>query len=472
MKVKSLSLAICSILFMPIAHAAPLSFQEAWDLLQQQNNSLAAQRANVERYAHLKDATQNLNLPSVSVGANFIRLDQDVTLSGKQIFDSTGQALPALPPTLAQLVAGIGSIQSTITERDIFTSSIRAIWPIFTGGRITAAQDAAAGKEDEAQSQLAMERQARYEDLAKYYFSVVLAKEVLATRIAVEEGLTQHRDNALKLEQQGQIAHVERLQADASLDKAKVDRKKAQKTLDIAQSALTQILGATETVEPSGILFINTSLPPMHAFIEQTLNTYPGLSLLDAKEKQASSLIKAEQGKYYPEVYLYGDYSLHEDDSLASQMKPDWLVGVGVNIPLIENSGRSEQVKAANSAVNQVRYLKAQAKQDLSVLVEKTYLEAEQALEEVTGLNSSLNLAQENLRLRQKAFSQGLSTSVDVVDAELYLASIRTQQSLASFNYLISLNKLLALSSEMSSFSTYHQSAVALSSLHQSATAK
>ncbi|HFG1878314.1 TPA: TolC family protein [Vibrio cholerae] len=468
MKVKSLSLAICSILFMPIAHAAPLSFQEAWDLLQQQNNSLAAQRANVERYAHLKDATQNLNLPSVSVGANFTRLDQDVTLSGKQIFDSTGQALPAL----AQLVAGIGSIQSTITERDIFTSSIRAIWPIFTGGRITAAQDAAAGKEDEAQSQLAMEIQARYEDLAKYYFSVVLAKEVLATRIAVEEGLTQHRDNALKLEQQGQIAHVERLQADASLDKAKLERKKAQKTLDIAQSALTQILGATETVEPSGMLFINTSLPPMHAFIEQTLNTYPGLSLLDAKEKQASSLIKAEQGKYYPEVYLYGDYSLHEDDSLASQMKPDWLVGVGVNIPLIENSGRSEQVKAANSAVNQVRYLKAQAKQDLSVLVEKTYLEAEQALEEVTGLNSSLNLAQENLRLRQKAFSQGLSTSVDVVDAELYLASIRTQQSLASFNYLISLNKLLALSSEMSSFSTYHQSAVALSSLHQSATAK
>ncbi|EHZ6901187.1 hypothetical protein VCSRO184_2090 [Vibrio cholerae] len=472
MKVKSLSLAICSILFMPIAHAAPLSFQEAWDLLQQQNNSLAAQRANVERYAHLKDATQNLNLPSVSVGANFTRLDQDVTLSGKQIFDSTSQELPALPPTLAQLVAGIGSIQSTITERDIFTSSIRAIWPIFTGGRITAAQDAAAGKEEEAQSQLAMEIQARYEDLAKYYFSVVLAKEVLATRIAVEEGLTQHRDNALKLEQQGQIAHVERLQADASLDKAKVERKKAQKTLDIAQSALTQILGATETVEPSGMLFINTSLPPMHAFIEQTLNTYPGLSLLDAKEKQASSLIKAEQGKYYPEVYLYGDYSLHEDDSLASQMKPDWLVGVGVNIPLIENTGRSEQVKAANSAVNQVRYLKAQAKQDLSVLVEKTYLEAEQALEEVTGLNSSLNLAQENLRLRQKAFSQGLSTSVDVVDAELYLASIRTQQSLASFNYLISLNKLLALSSEMSSFSTYHQSAVALSSLHQSATAK
>lgn len=465
MKVKFLSLMVYSLLCIPTAQAASLSFQEAWGVLQQQNNSLAAQRANVERYTHLKQATDNLNLPSLTLGANLIRLDQNVTLSGQQLFESTGHALP---PSLASF----GSIKSTITERDIFTSSIRAIWPIFTGGRISAAQDAAAGREHEAQSQLAMEVQARYEDLAKYYFSVVLAKEVLATHKAVEQGLAQHRDNALKLEQQGQIARVERLQAEASLDKASVERKKAQKTLAIAQSALTQILGEDQTVEPNQQLFINSHLPPLHAFIDQTLNTYPGLDLLDAKEQQASSLIKAEQGKYYPEVYLYGDYSLHESDSLASQLKPDWLVGVGVSIPLIENTGRSQQVKAANSALNQVRYLKAQARQDLSVLVEKTYLQAEQALEEVAGLNSSLNLAQENLRLRQTAFKQGLSTSLEVVDAELYLASIRTQQSWARFNYLISLNKLLALSSEMGSFSTYHQSAVPITSLPQHVTAK
>jgi outer membrane protein TolC len=199
-------------------------------------------------------------------------------------------------------------------------------------------------------------------------------------------------------------------------------------------------------------------------FVERTLDTYPGLALLDAKEKQADSLIKAEKGKYFPEVYLYGDYSLHEDDSLASQMKPDWLVGVGVNIPLIENSGRSDQVKAAHSAVSQVRYLKAQAKQDLSVLVQKTYLEAQQAQEEVLGLESSIELASENLNLRQKAFSQGLSTSTDVVDAQLYVASVQTQKAAASFNYLISLSKLLALSSEMDAFSQYQHNAINISS--------
>ncbi|MEZ8375920.1 TolC family protein [Vibrio cyclitrophicus] len=458
-KPKFRCLAIASILIGTISspsYAAPLSFTEAWQILQENNNSLAAQQANVERYQHLQNSTSSLNLPSITLGANYTHLDSDVTINGEQFADSLSGVNPVFAPLLGQL----GGITSTITEQDIFSSSIRAIWPIFTGGRITAAQTAAEGKSEEAQSQLLMEKQARYEDLSKYYFSVILAEDVVKTRQAVEAGLTQHRDFAIKLEQQGQIARVERLQADASLDKAVVERTKAQNDLKIAQLALTQILGQSQSVEPSEQLFINKNLPHMDVFIDQTLMTYPGLKILDAKEKQASSLIKAEKGKYYPEVYLYGDYSLYEDDSLASEMKPDWLVGIGVNVPLIDTSGRSDKVAAAHSAVSQVQFLKSQAKQDLTVLVQKTYLEANQAIEEVQGLNSSLSLAQENLSLRKKAFTQGLSNSLEVVDAELYLASIKTQQSAARFKYLISLNKLLALTSEMNAYSSYLTSSV------------
>ena len=441
-------------------YAAPLTFSEAWQILQENNNSLAAQQANVERYQHLQNSTSSLNLPSITLGANYTHLDSDVTINGEQFADSLSGVPSIGLPVPPQIISALGGITSTITEQDIFSSSIRAVWPIFTGGRITAAQNAAEGKSEEAQSQLLMERQARYEDLSKYYFSVILAEDVVKTRQAVEAGLTQHRDFAIKLEQQGQIARVERLQADASLDKAIVERTKAQNDLKIAQLALTQILGQSESVEPSEQLFINKNLPHMDVFIDQTLMTYPGLKILDAKEKQASSLIKAEKGKYYPEVYLYGDYSLYEDDSLASEMKPDWLVGIGVNVPLLDTSGRSDKVAAAHSAVSQVQYLKSQAKQDLTVLVQKTYLEANQAIEEVQGLNSSLALAQENLLLRKKAFTQGLSNSLEVVDAELYLASIKTQQSAARFKYLISLNKLLALTSEMNAYSSYLTSSV------------
>ena len=69
-------------------------------------------------------------------------------------------------------------------------------------------------------------------------------------------------------------------------------------------------------------------------------------------------------------------------------------------------------------------------------------------------------LADENLKLRAKAFNQGLSTSVDVVDAELFLADIKIQQQVAKFNYVIALNKLLSLSSQMSTFTQYETTAI------------
>ncbi|GAM57376.1 outer membrane protein [Vibrio ishigakensis] len=211
------------------------------------------------------------------MSANYTRLDDDVTLDGNQIVESTGNTAPAaLQPLL-------GGIVSTIAEKDVFTSSIRAVWPIFTGGKIISAQSIAEAQTDEARAQLEMDRQAKYEDLAKYYFGVVLSKQVVQTYASVEKGLEQHAEFAAKLQQQGQIARVERLQADASLAKARVDRKKAERDLEIATSALTQILNQSQTVTPSTELFTNDTLPPLSAFTDETLTTYLGFRFLMPK---------------------------------------------------------------------------------------------------------------------------------------------------------------------------------------------
>ncbi|CED57245.1 TolC family protein [Aliivibrio wodanis] len=447
LKITRISILLSTLLSVSVC-AQSVDFDNAWQNVLKNHNGIAAERMNVQRQEALAAGASDLHLPSISLSANYTYLDDDVTVSSEQLLNSTDVSLPPLPFPLPNLT-------STLTERDIFTSSIKAIWPIFTGGRISAAENAAEGKANEARNQLLMKQQGSYEDLAKYYFSVVLASEVVQTYSEVEQGLAKHRNNALKLQEQGQIAKVERLQADASYDKAKVDLHKAEQDRDIANAALLRMLQSNDTVIPETRLFINKSLPQLTSFVDSTLDTYPGLALLDAKEEQAKSLVKAEKGRYYPEVYLYGNYSLYEGDSLSAEIAPDWMVGVGVNVPLFDNHGRSDKVVAAHSAIQQVQYLKKQARQDLSLLVEKTYREALQAIDEYYGLASSIELAKENVVLREKAFKQGLSTSLDVVDAELYLASIKTQRSLASFNYVLSLVKLLALSNQTETFVDY-----------------
>nr|WP_086981783.1 TolC family protein [Vibrio aphrogenes] len=445
------STSLVLLLFSFSSSAQDVTFYQAWQSLLTNNDGLAAERASVEQAQYKQDATGALNFPSLTLSANYTRLDDDVTVSPSDLADSTSLGASALTQAFD------GMLTSTLMEKDVFTSSIRAIWPIFTGGRISAAQDIAKAKSEEAQYLLAMKQQGKFEDLSKYYFGVVLAQQVLTTRQEVEQGLKEHLDHAIKMEQQGQIARVQRLQAETAYDKAKVDTKKAQRDVEIAQMALTHLIKSPTLVEPSTHLFINKSLPPMQAFLDKTLQDYPGLNILAAKEKQANGLVEVEKGKYYPEVYVYGNYNVYQDDTLVGKTTPDWLVGVGVSIPLLDNSGRSEKVGAAHTAIKKVGYLRAQAKQDLSLLVEKTYREANQALEEYQGLASSISMAQENIQLQKKAFSQGIATSLDVVDAELYLNSIKTQRSAAAYQYVLSLSRLLAVSSEVDSFNQYQQ---------------
>jgi len=61
-------------------------------------------------------------------------------------------------------------------------------------------------------------------------------------------------------------------------------------------------------------------------------------------------------------------------------------------------------------------------------------------------------LAQENKRLRDLAFRQGLSTSIEKVDAELKLTAVETQQLGAKYRYIQAYARLMAISGQLEEF--------------------
>ncbi len=436
-----------------------VTFEQAWQQTLATSESLAADKANVARTEALQDAATDLYWPKVELTGRYTHMQKPVSLDLKDLEPVASLDPASLSTEMQALLTPLLSLNTVtdFTSRNVASGAIQAIWPLYTGGRRGAAVDIAKEQHIEAGQVLAMKQQAQFEDLARVYFAVVLTAQVVNTYQEVEEGLRLHQQNAVKLEQQGQIAAVERLQADASYDKAKVDTLKATRQYEIAQLALTTYLHQSQTAEPVTRLFVVPTIPPLSYYLDQTLASYPGLAILDSKQEQASQMVSAARGGYIPEVYLYGSYQLYEDDSLLSETTPDWMVGIGVSLPLLDNSGRSGKLQAAHSLVDQVTFMKAQAERDLRLLVEKTYREALQAQEEFEGLDSSLKLAAENLRLRQKAFNQGLATSMEVVDAELYQASVKTQQQKAAYHFVVALAQLTALSSDIDHFSDFYK---------------
>ncbi len=445
-----------------ISFAGDLSFSQAWSELQKNNDGLAAAYANQEKSEHMVEAAEDLYWPEIGITADYTKLDDEVSLEPSDLFDSMprGDVLEKFLNLLGR-IDGIPRSQindaftSEMTKDYVVISSLNAVWPVYTGGRIDAAQDIAVNQLAEAKYLSRIKKQALFEQLVKVYFGVVLSKEVLAARTDLEKGLFKHFDNSKKLQKEGQIAKVERLKAEASYDKSRVEKNKARRSLEIAQVALNHLLKEKHDINPNSLLFINNTLPSMSEITTETLKNHPGLGVLDSKRKQAEGFVDVKEGEYLPEVFLFGSYNLYEQDTLAADLAPDWMVGVGVKIPITTRTGRSGKLKAAKSTIIELDYLTTQAIQDLKLLVEKTWREANTALEEYNGLKSSLALAYENIRMRDIAFSQGLSTSLEVVDAKLFLVSIKIQRQVAAYQYVLSLARLLALSDQMSSFSGY-----------------
>ena len=423
-----------------------VEFSQAWYQVVQKNDALQAKQEEVKHSQALQQAAKSLYLPQIDVTGSYTRFDKPVEL------DTSGLA-SELPPMFSSLIpSGV-----PVTKDGFGHSSVNALLPVYTGGRITAAQAIRAAQVDEAKSNYNLAQRNTFTKLVDYYFGVVLAEQVYQARLDAVDALSNHLNHAVKLEQQGQIAKVERLSAQVSLDRAKIEAQKALRENEIAKLALTKLLKSRTSIFPITPLFVNNSLVSVTPFLTKTLQDHPAIAILDAKRKQAKGQVSMANAKHLPTVALYGNYNLYEDDSVAGGLIPDWMVGVGIKIPILERSGTSSEVVAAQSSVRQVNLLSMQMNQDLTILVEKTYAEMSQALEEYNSLESSETLSAETVVLRQKAFSQGLSTSLEMVDAQLFATSIRVQRLSASYSFIKAMARLLAVSGDIDNFIDYLQ---------------
>ena len=86
------------------------------------------------------------------------------------------------------------------------------------------------------------------------------------------------------------------------------------------------------------------------------------------------------------------------------------------------------------------------------MLLERQYSDVEQALVEYDTLQSHIELAEEALRLQERAFEEGLARSLDVVDAQQALSTAQTRQYTAAAKYVTGLAQLLALAGEQERF--------------------
>lgn len=455
MKKRALVFAFCSLL-----SAESLSFQEAWRLVLNNNHALKAGKIAVQKSEKLNDANTMLYLPKIELTASYAYLGDPVQLDGKEVLNEVSQNISN---------QGIQNIVNDIANRltpldlsnqNVVMASVKILYPLYAGGAIKAVNELGKLALKDAKEALRLKTLSTFEKLAGIYYGVVLNQEMLKTLQEVENGHKLHLENAKKLQQAGQIAKIEVLSAQVAYNRAKNDTLKAKDSLEVAQLALQTILSDDKTnYQPNAKLRIkpNAKVPPLQALLDQTLSSYPLLNQVKIKEEQAQEALKLARSKFIPHFALFGSYTYHRHDSILGSSMPSWYVGVGMTMPLLDNTGSYQKFQASKIAQLEVSQIKTQAIKDISLLVEKTYKEALQAKEFYFVLNSSIALAEENLKLQEQAFKQGMGTSTKVVDARNLLSKAKIEQQSVAYKYLLSIAKLMALSDQVKTYEENQQ---------------
>ena len=429
------------------AQGSTLTFDQALDSMLDRNESLLTARSEVEQREYEARAARGLNLPAVTVSGQFTRINDQINLDLNPIRD----VILAMHPTVPESM--VPSFLENIQDDKFFKAQLNMVWPVYTGGKITAAKKAADAGIREAEAKLERATGTLTSNLARYYFAVRLADQVLRIRTEVRDALDLHMYQARRLQEEGFIARTELLHAQVAQAQADRELKASRRDLELARTALANILASDDPVTPASPLFLVSGLSPVDSFISQARNNHPALDQLDAVGEKARENLRAAKSERYPTLYLFGTRELYEND--LTVLEPSWAVGAGIKYTLFDGRARANRIHAARKMEEQADLSRRKVARDLVTLVSSRYQELMKAREQYDSLQASLDLAEENLRARKRSFEEGLATSLDVVDAQLSLSSIQVERMHSAYSFDVALAQLLEACGSGSEYSRY-----------------
>lgn len=425
-----------------------LSYKEARLLMEMNNKKLQGlvEREKANEYEQKK--TIGLRFPSLKLKGNYTYINDPVAISLNSQRNMIGKLLKMPKPEM------LGNWEMVLQEQKFGSVFVEMQYPLFTGGKINVARKASKLKQAIKNKEITKEQNGLLTQLAVRYYQLQLAEKTVEIRKQVLKTSLQHLSNAEKLEKNGMIAGVERLQVATGVASAECELLVSQKNAALARTALAGVLGVEEMEDtPNSPLFISKKLKGIGYYQSKAVEYFPDIAKLFLQQQLAIQNVKAKKAAYIPDIAIVGKKNIVSQN--LSVLEPDWFVGIGFSFNLFDGTKRRNELREAKSISNSIMFFKEQAIQDIRLLVKKHYLELEKQVATVESIEKDMQFAEELLRVREKSFAEGIGEATDVIDATLNLSIVQLKKQKALYEYDITLASLLEVCGESINFNYY-----------------
>jgi outer membrane protein TolC len=321
-----------------------------------------------------------------------------------------------------------------------FNTILSASYPLYAGGRIDGGLDVARLSLDAAEAGRERTRQEVVHEVLDAFSGAVLADANL--RVAEDA-----RETALANVVLVSDLHAAGLVVESDLLQAKVRESEVEEMVvrtasarEIARAALNLTLGrdlGTPFSLPRQVTTEETSVDALDALIDEALLNRPDLTAAEARARASEHAVRLARSGRRPEVGLEGRYEANAEEFIGAD-GTNWSVLVGVRIPLFEGNDARAAVAGAEAGARAARGRTELLRRSVELETRSAYHNVDAARKSLEQSRGAVDLARESLRMVRDRYREGLTTLVELLDAETALTRARTREVAALRALLLS----------------------------------
>lgn len=434
-----------------------LSFQDAVDLMLQNNKAIKVAEKNTEL---AKRQSQMINaswFPTIAMTGTYTLMSNKIGVSQEYapLLDPLKEkyADDFLVPNVLNLISnelGDLSFDVPVIDDNFGSIDLEIIYPLFTGVKRIYANKLA--QNNEALSEINKESvsAAKYLELVNIYFSLNLNESIIDVLNETHEMTKSHYSQAVKMENIGMFDKAERLIVKVALDESDRNLKSSENQNEVLRNALYKIIGQednktmSQSNSTSTSLFLNKNYPSLDWFKDMMRKNSYIYKQSELHDDISKNTLRMSQSNYLPVISVFGKQTI-ASYHVPKNIIPNTIAGINFAWDLFDGLARERNIQITKIESDIINDTQQNLKNDLEVAIDEWYAQLKQSVINAKDLQSSLELAEEVYKIRKKSFTEGLCTSQQVLDALNLLNKTKLLLLTTYFEYDIALANICCL---------------------------
>jgi outer membrane protein TolC len=416
-----------------------LTIEQAVQIGMENSKALRTSQFKLEAADARSSEMNTLRLPSLKFNGTYTRLS-DVPPS--QIVLPANFIMPGVPPTDSR-----ATLSPTVLDNYGLKATLQQ--PLFTGGKISGAANAAEYLSDATKEDYKKDKAEVQYNIKAAYWNLFRAYEF---KKFVDENVNQiksHAKEAENLMKQGMLTSNDLMKVQVQLSDALVRQIDATNNVKLAMYALNNTLGLplqTEIELVSTIQIADRTWEEVDKLVDRAFEKRPDVIGMNARVKAGESGLTSARGGWWPQIYLVGNYNYLRPNSrifpTVDKFKDTWDVTLSLSFDIWNWWQTGYQANQAQAQLAQAQEGLSMMKDGVMLEVTQSYLGVNQFKERKAVSEQGVRQAEENYRITNDKYKKGLTPNSELLDAEVALLQAKLNLTQSLVDYELSIARL------------------------------